>query len=586
MTTLAAVFSLIAPQFTKQSPPPAIAEQLKICRDYFANGLPGKAIELIDADRRLISARGDEDCTPLHHAARYGHADAVKWLLDHGADVNAVAYGGSTPLHLAEESKVVEILLARNPDLTIRCRNLDQTPLQSAAANLVDRRLPEDQSRWREIIDLYRRAGVEFDLLTAIYLDDIARVKVILEETPELADHDGSQQRSPLRVAASLGRLDICRYLIDKFPVDVNDFDRGRGYPIIKEALAFPGIVRLLIDGGADLQRRITWQGGRSGIWIVGDNATALHHAASDGVAETIRLLIDHGVDVFATAESGENDQQTALEIAAIFGKAENARAIAKHQAFTGRAADLRQGSLDSALLRCMWFSFADDAERPLIANLLLEQGANPNSSKKGVTTMQWVTRQIQPGDYDTNERIKQVVALLHKHGATVDLFSAVAIGDSEEVARLVKDDPESANSRHADGYPALHFAVSMDHRDIVATLLAAGGDVDIRNRCDTTGSIDETALHCAAFWRRDEIANMLIDAGADVNALTDLKSTPLHNAARMGSVNIAKLLLDHGADSDARDNKNQTPLDWCHELQMYNVAGIEKVFRQHARKK
>jgi len=84
-------------------------------------------------------------------------------------------------------------------------------------------------------------------------------VKAILSQSPRLADEH--QWRSPLRTATSLGRLEICRYLIERFHVDVNGFDRGAGFPIIKEALDDPKIVRLLIASGADLKTRITVRG-------------------------------------------------------------------------------------------------------------------------------------------------------------------------------------------------------------------------------------------------------------------------------------------------------------------------------------
>ncbi len=144
---------------------------------------------------------------------------------------------------------------------------------------------------------------------------------------------------------------------------------------------------------------------------------------------------------------------------------------------------------------------------------------------------MRSTARRMQPDAEEENSAIKQVVALLREHGAIVDLFSAVAIGDEEEVRRLLKNDPRVANSRDSDGYPALHFAVGMNYKNIVAALLNAGGEVDIRNKSESTGYVGETALHCAAFWGRYEIARLLIDAGADVNALTDRKSTPLHDA-------------------------------------------------------
>jgi ankyrin repeat protein len=304
------------------------------------------------ADPPKWIARKDQDSrTPLHIAARFEHIEVVKWLLKNGADVNTIAYNGFTPLHLTSHQKVIELILAKNPDLSIRCRIQGQTPLQDAVANLSDARNAKEKQKWRSIAQLYLDAGAEYDILVAIHLNDLERVKTILKQSPELADD--FQEQSPLRTAASLGRLEISRYLIKQNRVDVDDFEQGTGYPIIKEALAHPKIVRLLIENGANLKTRITWRGGRTGIWIIGDDATALHFAASDGVPETINLLIDKGVDIFATAHDSidENDRQTALEVAAFFGKAENANTILNHPKFDQANPQLRKRLLDKCLL-------------------------------------------------------------------------------------------------------------------------------------------------------------------------------------------------------------------------------------------
>jgi ankyrin repeat protein len=68
--------------------------------------------------------------------------------------------------------------------------------------------------------------------------------------------------------------------------------------------------------------------------------------------------------------------------------------------------------------------------------------------------------------------------------------------------------------------------------------------------------------LHSAAAARRDEVARMLIDAGADVNATQEGGYTPLHAAAQNGDVELIDLLLDRGARLDARTDKGETPAD------------------------
>ena len=57
-----------------------------------------------------VSIRGGRDgFTPLHVAAFKGYTDVVRLLLNNGADINAVAIGGKTPLHLAHEGKNEEM---------------------------------------------------------------------------------------------------------------------------------------------------------------------------------------------------------------------------------------------------------------------------------------------------------------------------------------------------------------------------------------------------------------------------------------------------------------------------------------------
>jgi ankyrin repeat protein len=58
----------------------------------------------------------------------------------------------------------------------------------------------------------------------------------------------------------------------------------------------------------------------------------------------------------------------------------------------------------------------------------------------------------------------------------------------------------------------------------------------------------DKTGLHWAAEKDRVEIARLLLDAGADIEAKTNWGDTPLKWAATLGSSNVAELLLGRGA--------------------------------------
>ncbi len=553
-----------------------LATRLKTPHEYLWAGFPNKAVEIMKADPKWISRADDDSRQPLHIAARFGHIEAVKWLLDNGADVNSIAYNGFTPLHLTEHVEVVKLILAKKPDLSILNGIQGGSPLQDAAEKFTEARGKQRRKKFREIVDLYLASGAEYDLLTAIYLDDLKRIKAILERSPKLADD--FQNDSPLRTAAKLGRLEICRFLINEHRVNVNDFERGIGYPIIKAALAHPQVVRLLIENGADLKKRITWRGHREGYWIIGDEATCLHFAARDGVPDTINMLIDQGVDILAKAEpAGLGEALTALELAACFGKTDNVRAILNHPKLGEIDERPRQDLLDRSLRTAVR---TQNEEQPGLIEALLAKGADLSARQGEVALTQVVASQLHPNNQEENEISRKVVAKLVEYGAKVDLFSAVAIGDEARVAQLLRQDvPPDARDR--DGFPALHFAVRMGYRGIVMKLIDAGCDVNLRNRSERSGSLDATALHEAAFWGRYEAAKLLIDGGADVNAVTEQKVAPLHRAARMTNVKVARLFLERGADPAIQDEDGKTPLDWCRKLNWTNADEVEKLFRE-----
>lgn len=72
-----------------------------------------------------------------------------------------------------------------------------------------------------------------------------------------------------------------------------------------------------------------------------------------------------------------------------------------------------------------------------------------------------------------------------------------------------------------------------------------------LREQPGLVGAVDQhakTALHWAAELDRVEVAELLIDAGADIEARTSWGASPFDWAATMGSTRVAELLLAKGA--------------------------------------
>lgn len=78
---------------------------------------------------------------------------------------------------------------------------------------------------------------------------------------------------------------------------------------------------------------------------------------------------------------------------------------------------------------------------------------------------------------------------------------------------------------------------------------------------------------------KQADIARVLLAAGAPANGLPTSGETPLHGAASLGEAGVAAVLIDHGADIEAVANypgiPHGTPLDFAVHFGMVNVVDL-----------
>lgn len=124
-------------------------------------------------------------------------------------------------------------------------------------------------------------------------------------------------------------------------------------------------------------------------------------------------------------------------------------------------------------------------------------------------------------------------------------LSQAAASGDDQQVAAVLSPDASPDLRENDRGRSALDLSVWNNHPNVVRILLAAGADPDAE-----IGEYRETtALRHSAPRCMREVAQLLLDAGANPNGRTDTdQSTPLILAAAQGDVEMVDLLLDWGA--------------------------------------
>ena len=83
--------------------------------------------------------------------------------------------------------------------------------------------------------------------------------------------------------------------------------------------------------------------------------------------------------------------------------------------------------------------------------------------------------------------------------------------------------------------------------------------------------------------WSAVEMVKVLLDRGADPNAANKTGFTPLHEAARLGSPKVAELLLLAGARVDARDDSGKRPIDYV--ASHGDAAKVRALLRKHGGK-
>jgi ankyrin repeat protein len=151
-------------------------------------------------------------------------------------------------------------------------------------------------------------------------------------------------------------------------------------------------------------------------------------------------------------------------------------------------------------------------------------------------------------------------------------LHYAAFCGLRNLVKVLVTEQLQDVNSqRFDDGLTALHLVSRPGHVEVAQFLVEHGANATAR---DKNG---QTPLHEAAEWGHIELAQFLVQHGADGTAQDEYRRTPLHRASSRGHIELAQFLVQHGADVIVQNKYGWTPLheasSWGHiELAQFLV--------------
>jgi MoaD family protein len=174
---------------------------------------------------------------------------------------------------------------------------------------------------------------------------------------------------------------------------------------------------------------------------------------------------------------------------------------------------------------------------------------------------------------------------------STFQFFSAVKQGQCASARALLAADPQLINVKY-DKATALHFAAIDNHRDLVDLLLQAGADLNARDDefnmtpigwANERGHMEmviylhglgaEVDLYSAvAYGLTDRVKQILSADSSKINEKNHY-GTPIHEASLWGHVELLKLLIENGADPNVRNRHGDTAVEIARKQLESNCA-------------
>ncbi|KAK1069202.1 hypothetical protein LTR74_005009 [Friedmanniomyces endolithicus] len=291
-----------------------------------------------------------------------------------------------------------------------------------------------------------------------------------------------------------------------------------------------------------------------------------LSYAAYHGLEESVKILLEKGVDVDAGGNRENTSNSNALVIACeeghegvvrlLLGKGARLFAsLALQAACTyGNEAVVRP-LLETGITNGRALRLASQRGHEAVVRLLLEQGAKIDERRDALL-------EASSQGHEETVRLLLVNAGVDAHAGFVDALETACRGGHEVVVRLLLEKGACINNSEA-----LRLACDEGHEAIVRVLLQEGADVHAPD-----------VLHAACSGSNNEaIVQLLLKEGANVNALSEYSGYPLIVASSYGHEAIVRLLLQEGADVNAHSRDYRDVSD---ALEAASYRGREAIVR------
>jgi ankyrin repeat protein len=516
-------------------------------------------------------------------AAMAGNRDAVRTLLQGGADVNTALGDGMTALHYAalrNDADLARMLLyaGANPKATTRLGGYTPLLLASRTGNAAVMEVLLGPGAGSDAANAATVNG-STALMLASASGKADAVRLLLEKGANVNASEHARNETALMFAAASGRADVIRLLMAKGAdagamtkvIDLTEFAKeeqerfaqfaqqsgrasqgGQGQNgQAAQAQGRGGRGRGQGTAGVDRQylypELVAYQGGLA----------ALHIAARQGSIESVQALLDAGADI---DQPSAGDRITPIIIATLNGHFDLAEVLLDRGADPNLAEDNGVTPLYAAI-NCVWAPKAlypqprayEQQQRTYLdlMTALLDKGANPNARLR---------KKVWYSGYDFD------LSGVDEIGAT-PFWRAAYASDIDAMKLLVARgaDPDIPSMKGA-GRPRTGDA-QRDVEDVsklppipvggpgVPPIVAASGSGYGEGFAANSHRYAPSGMLAAVKYLVEELH-------ADVNARDNEGNTALHNAAARGDVEMIKYLVSKGADVTVVNREGKTTAD------------------------
>jgi ankyrin repeat protein len=333
---------------------------------------------------------------------------------------------------------------------------------------------------------------------------------------------------TPIMTCASSGSTDAVRMLIVR-GADVNANEPSENQTALMWAAAehHPDVARMLIEAGADVQAHT-----RKGF-------TALHFAAREGDLEVTRLLLGAGVNVNIRSQAEASGTRR--------GRGPAYQATVSAGSTPLLVATVR-GHVPLALF-------------------LLEHGADPNIGDAGFTSLHWAAGTWESGPSNPVYGFTDPMSGIPARQSKLQLVKALLAHGGNPNGRMTERPPGFAGG-YEDAAGATPFLLASAAADLemMRLLLGAGADpvqvTDTRTTPVMAASGLNRGIGESPVTEEQALATVkfLLNLGADAKGATTNGENALFGAAYRGWNTLLELLIDNGADVNAVSKAGVTP--------------------------